>query len=130
MPVLNVVVVRRVQVLKTCWPLVDVQFNDGEDDLPRSKAFVSASTRLLFLKCSWALGQMEMNLQQFDHSKVIISNYDSLLQEELRPEYEEALQEKKAKMKAQSKKKVACCVRVRVCVCTRVCVPLRRRLEL
>lgn len=27
-------------------------------------------------------------------------------QEEMRPEYEEALQEKKAKMKAQSKKKV------------------------
>lgn len=31
-----------------------------------------------------------------------------VLQEELRPEYEEALQEKKAKMKSQSKKKVAC----------------------
>lgn len=29
-----------------------------------------------------------------------------LLQDELRPEYEEALQEKKAKMKAQAKKKV------------------------
>lgn len=31
-----------------------------------------------------------------------------MLKEELRPEYEEVLQEKKAKMKAQSKKKVFC----------------------
>ncbi len=37
-----------------------------------------------------------------------------VLQEELRPEYEEALQEKKAKMKAQSKKKVLC---LSVCFC-------------
>lgn len=37
-----------------------------------------------------------------------------VLQEELRPEYEEALQEKKAKMKAQSRKKV---MNLSVCVC-------------
>lgn len=37
-----------------------------------------------------------------------------VLQEELRPEYEEALQEKKAKMKSQSKKKV---LHLSVCFC-------------
>lgn len=37
-----------------------------------------------------------------------------VLQEEMRPEYEEALQEKKAKMKAKSKKKV---LYPTVCVC-------------
>lgn len=39
-----------------------------------------------------------------------------VLQEEMRPEYEEALQEKKDKMKTQSKKKV---LYLTVCVCFR-----------
>lgn len=42
----------------------------------------------------------------FVHDACIYSVFVCVLQDELRPEYEEALQVKKAKMKAQAKKKV------------------------